>query len=252
METARFWNRVGHWFRGANQHDLEMDPGEVADDEPVAPSADDQAMAPPPVIDDDEIVAASTTRALRQRPTLERLEEEYRRVVNLMDSMHDHLASQAELSGRMERSLVRIADAVSRPPQAPEQQVELLTSISEAVTADAAATKRLEEALAHVPQIADSQRETMVSIGRQLTLANTTSERVAGSMDSVEAAVSRLGEVTDASARSTEGMREDAAVRDQQLTAMVEEQTRRFTLFAWSAIGLAVVAVVIGVVALLQ
>lgn len=252
METTKFWTRMGQWFKGSNQGGQDMDLGHDPDDDTIVPSADDKALDVSPDIDDDDIVSASIKPAPLQRPTLERLEEEYRRVVTLMDSMHDHLASQAELSGRMDRSLVRIAEAVSRPAQAPVEQVELLTSISEAVTADAAASKRLEEALSQVPQIADSQRETMVSIGRQLEVAHSTNERVVGSMDSVESALSRLGDVTDASTRSAESLRQDSAARDQRFSAMVEQQTRRFTLFAWSAIGLAVVAVVIGVVALLQ
>ena len=55
----------------------------------------------------------SRSRFSRSGPYLERLEEEYARVVNLMESIQTHLAAQAERSDIMARSLDRLAEGLA-------------------------------------------------------------------------------------------------------------------------------------------
>ncbi|UCC30178.1 MAG: hypothetical protein JSU86_18510 [Phycisphaerales bacterium] len=192
----------------------------------------------------------SRIRFSRSGPNLERLEEEYARIVNLMESIQTHLASQAERSDIMARSLDRLAEGLAQVPEASRRHLELLSTISEAATADAASAKRVEEGLVQLPQLADAQRETMVSLGRQLDLSRQTSERVADTMDQFREAVTKLSEATGASTRTLREMHQEAEVRDERAASLLQVQTRRLTMFAWSAIGLAVIVAVVGLIAL--
>ena len=207
----------------------------------------DGAIAP---ATDDSSSAMSKFRLSRTGPTLERLEEEYARVVKLMDAMREHMASQTQRGERMVDSLERLSGSLADAPSAARAQTELLTSICEAIGADAAAMKRVEASLSQIPTLADAQRETMVSIGRQLEVSSETNERVAGTMDEVRHAITKLGESTEASTKAVEKFRWDTAARDEKLGSLIQEQTRKMATFAWSAIALATVAAIIALVGL--
>ncbi len=196
--------------------------------------------------------AMSRLRLTRPGPNWERLEEEYGRVVNLMDAIQKHLASQDERSDMMVSSLDRLAENFKEMPQASRRHLDLLSGISEAVQADAASTKHVEEALSQLPQLADAQRETMVSIGRQLDLSRQTSEQVAGTMEGFQQAVTRLSETTEASSKALQEMRWDATAREERVATLLQKQTRWLLVFAWSAIALAAIAAVVGLIAILR
>jgi septation ring formation regulator EzrA len=195
---------------------------------------------------------ASKFRLSRSGPNLERLEEEYRKVVDLIDAIGGHLASQAQHSDRMARSLDRLAASLANVPETSQKQSELLTTIRDEVSADAACTKRVEECISQLPHIADAQRETMVSIGRQLDLSRDTSERVAATMGEFQQTIGKVGEATSASTKALQEMRWDASARDERITDLLAVQSKRFALFAWSAIALAAVAAAVGLVALFR
>lgn len=252
MESTKFWSRVGHWFRRP-QHS--PDRSRAARPRAAVHSSEEDALTH----DDAEspLARSPSSRAIRSRwsrpnPHLERLESEYARVVNLIDAIQGHLASQVEQSRNIAGSLERLAQGVSILPEASRQELELLTAISESVSADLASAKRLEENLAQLPQLADAQRQTMVSIDRQLDAARQADERLNGTMNGVGDSISKLREVADTSGKALQAIRWDASARDERMATLVQEQTKRITIFAWSAIGLAAVAALIGVIALLR
>ncbi len=180
-----------------------------------------------------------------------RLEEEYARVVNLVENIQRHLASQAEYTEKMARSLERLTENLGHVPETANKQLDTLVAINSVLAGEAASTRRIEENLSQLPRLADAQRETMVSIDRHLDSATQTNSRVVETLEGVDQSVGKLGEATDTSTKTIEKMRWDAAARDELVATLLQEQTRRLTMFAWSAIALASVAVVAGIVALL-
>ena len=194
----------------------------------------------------------SLLRRTKPNPQLERLEAEYAKVVNLIDAIQNHLASQAEQSRNIARSLERLAEGVSTLPDVSNRQLELLGSINESITADLDGKKRLEENLAQLPGLADAQREAMVSIDRQMDASRETHNRLAETLEGVGQSVARFGESSAGSSRVLELMRTDASAHAERVARLVEEQTRKFTIFAWSAIALASLAAVMGIVAFVR
>ena len=252
MEKAGFWFRVGHWFKPSGRG---RESRRTAAAEPFGDGSVDELGSAGPA--DFGLAREGTTSVAKLRRTrpgtyLERLEEEYARVVQLMGTIQEHLASQAERSDRMAQSLESLAESLAHTPEMAKRQLELLGSIGEQVAADAARAQRVEENLSQLPQIADAQRETMVSVGRQLDSARESSERVANTMKSVQEAVSGLGETTTASTKTLQEMRWDASARDERIANLLQEQGKRFSVFAWSVMGLALVLAVVGLIALLQ
>jgi len=196
--------------------------------------------------------AAPRFRLTRNASTIERIGEDHARVVRLIESVQVHLEQQGERGDLMARSLSRLAESLQHIPDASKTQLEALISIGQRLEADGASVRRVEENLSQLPRIADAQRETMVSIGRQLDLSRQTTEKVATTMDGFQEAVTQLGDATTASSKALQELRWDATAREERMAAILQEQTRRLTIFAIAAVGLAILAAVIGVIALIR
>ena len=254
MEQARFWSRVGLWFKKVGQS------SRSGRDEPYGDFTDEAGVAGPEVPPDalDEAAPAelarsdSKLRPARPAPTMERLAEEYARVVKLMDAIETHMASQDARSERVASALEQLAGSIGDQPQATQKQLDVLNDIRETVAAEAEGTRRVEEELAQLPNIADAQREAMVSIERQLDHHRETSAHIGSAVGDVGQALSGLCEVTDASTKTLEHMRSDSAARDERLALLVEEHSRRFSAMAWWVIGLAGIVAVTGLIALFR
>ncbi len=253
MAKPSFWSRMGQWVRASGRSEVHRSQSPVGGSYGAdsVSRAGGRGGAESPASQDDP-TPGFKIRPARPAPHLERLEQEYARVVNLVESIQSHLGSQAERSELIARSIDRLADSLGHLPEASKSQLDSLGKIHEEIAAQSAHARRLEESLSQLPQIADAQRETMVSIGRQLDLSRQTSEKVAGTLDGFQQAVTMLGEATAASAEALKEMRRDAAGREEHVASLLQSQTTRLTWLASVMIGFAVVAVVTGLIALLR
>ncbi len=245
MERSKLWSRVGGWFKPSTRSGGY---GDVSPDSAMLDSGSD--------LGEDHVEDAATRlsrmRLVKPAGNVERLEEEYARVVSLIESVQKHLEEQGPRSELIATSLERLADSLSHLPEASKTQLELLSTISRQMGEDGACAKRIEEALSQLPQLADTQRETMVSIGRQLDSSRETTERVASTLDGFQQEITQLGNTTGETARALEKIRWDASARDERLATVLQQQTKRLTAFAAAATALAVVAAAAAVVALYQ
>ncbi len=242
MQRATFWSRMGHWFRPSTK--LTTEEGD--------PMAGDGPIVSGELVMTEPSGAASKFRLNRSAAVLERLEEDHARVVRLIEAVQTHLQQQGERGESVAQSLARLAESLEHLPEASKTQLEALVAIGQRLEADGASFRRVEENLTQLPRIADAQRETMVSIGRQLDLSRQTSDKVGVTLDGFQQAVTLLGEATSASARALQDMRGESASREQRVASILEEQTRRLTMFAIAAVSLAALAAVVAVVALVK
>ncbi len=199
-----------------------------------------------------DAVSSARLPVARHETNLDRLEQGYANVVGLVESIQEHMESQGGRSERMAHSLDRLAVSLEGISGASKTQMDQLAGIGEELKSGTASTKRTEELLSHVPQMADAQRETMVSVGRQLDVLRQGNERGTESLVQLHEAIVRLSEATGASTTALKHMHVDSVAREERLTELLEEQTKRLTLFAWMAIAVAVTAMVLGLVALLR
>ncbi|MGD2109266.1 MAG: hypothetical protein PVI86_07725 [Phycisphaerae bacterium] len=178
------------------------------------------------------------------------MEEQTDRLARSIDELRTHLTAEAGNRERIAQVLDTVAAGLANAPDAATKQLESLTALREATAEQLVCLKRIEESLSQLPQIADAQRETMVSVARQLDLAREASEKAASTNAQCKEVLDRLGEATNASTKTLQEMRWDVSARDAQISSLLSEHTRRFTWFAWSAIGVATVAAILGLVAL--
>ena len=248
MGKTSLWSRVGDWLKSSNRPAEQHDDGQT--DAPV--QADSFPESDSPVVNEGRPPAVRRGLIRREPSSRERLEEGFAKVVDLVESIQEHFKIQDERGRRVVQSLDRMAESLTRVPEASKRQAELLTEIRAQLEAEGAGTKRLEETLAELPHIADAQRESMVSIGRQLDMMRGVSERSADAFSELQGSVAQLGEATTASTTALKHMHVDSAAREDRMVELLEGQTKKLTLFAAAAITLATVAAVVGVVALLR
>jgi hypothetical protein len=196
--------------------------------------------------------AAGKVTLARRDLHLDRLEERYTTVVDLAESIQKHLEQQGQRAERMAHSLDRLAAILEHMPEASQTHADLLSSINELMETDTASAERALELLSQIPQVADAQRETMVSIGRQLDVLREGGERGTDTLADLQAAVLKLGEVTETSSAALKHMHADSVTREERLADLIREQTSRLTLFASLAITVAAIAVVLGLVAVFR
>ena len=251
VEKATLWARVGHWLRPSAR------PGDPDRFAPTVPplgpiGGGGMASTDTGIIPSDGSSVSSKFRLARTGSAIDRLEEEYARVIRIVESVEKHLELQSERGESMAGSMNRLAESLEHMPETSKAQVELLSTMNHQMGVDGACVKRVEENLSQLPRLADAQRETMVSIGRQLDLSRQTGDRVATTLDGFQQAVTLLGEATGASAKALQEMRWNAAAREERVATLLQEQTRRLTFFAVAAVGASIVAAVIGIIALLR
>ncbi len=250
MEQATFWSRVGHWLKASRPGDSDrisqVAPSSLID---VPNTQTTIESSPAPV----EAGGSGTKlRLTRTGSAIERLEEEYTRVVNIVESVQKHLEQQGERAESMAGSLTRLAESLEHLPDTSKTQLEHLTRINHQMGVDGACVKRVEENLSQLPRLADAQRETMVSIGRQLDLSRQANDRVAATLDGFQQAVTLLSEATGTSTKVLQDIRWDASAREERVAAILREQTRRLTIFAAAAGAATIVVGLIGIIALLR
>ncbi len=251
MERATFWSRVGNWFRPSSGRD-EPDPFPPGDASIGSRGEGGTSTTDTGIMAADASSLGPKVRLARTTSAIERLEEEYARVIKIVESVQKHMELQSERSEAMADSLDRLADHLKHMPESSKAQVELLSTINHQMGVDSASLKRLDENLSQLPRLADAQRESMVSIGRQLDLTRQTGDRVGTTLEEFNQAVTHLGETTGASAKALQELRLNASAREERVAALLQNQTRRLTFFAVAALGASIVAAAMGLIALFK
>lgn len=253
VEKPRFWSRVGHWFRAPSRADgvgLETETDVALG--VAAPRSGDGDPSDHSLLSPDGSGLMSRLRWPARETSLARLQEDYNKVLGLVESIQRHLEVQEQRSASIAQSLERLAASLAHLPESSAAHRDILGSIGNEVESQTVVLQRLEDGLSQLPNLADAQRETMAVIGRQLDSTRQTGDRVIATLDGFQHAVSKLGDATTASTTVFREVHADASAREERMVAMLQEQTRRFTVFAMAAICVAVLAGVCGLVALLR
>ena len=139
MEKARFWSRVGGWLRRPDPPIEDVDESGMVQPFGFAPPATTaRPDSAPTDVSDETSKPLSRFGFARPGANLQRLEEEYGRLVKLVDAIETHLGAQAKQSEKMARSLDRLADNLSNPPETSREDIELLSTINESAASTAA------------------------------------------------------------------------------------------------------------------
>ncbi len=241
VERQKFWSRMGNWIKSPGRGALRADGAESA----VGEISRDHATG-------EEARTVGSGRVAHVPTPIERLEQQQSRVTVLVESMQEHMTSQAQRTDSIARSLEKLAESLSHLPESAQTQLGMLEKIGEEVVRGVGSARRLEDSLAQLPQLADAQREAMVSIGHQLEASRESNVGVSDALMGVRNVVSQVGESAAASTASLRDLRSDLATREQRVVHVLEDQASQRQHFAWVMIGLVTALLLVGIVALVR
>ena len=92
----------------------------------------------------------------------------------------------------------------------------------------------------------------MVGVGRQMDELRTSGEHNVAAVCSLGEAISGLDQSSAAASDALREIQRESASREDRLTDLLRDQNRRLTLFAYSALALAVMVSLVSLVALLK
>jgi ABC-type transporter Mla subunit MlaD len=224
---AGILSRMGSWFRHAGRSNGNRHGERYLGLNPRV----DQAEGEPP----ERRSARSTTadalvpqgpKVHRRDLSIERLQEEYERVVGLVESIHEHLERQEERSGALVVAVDGLARSLRDLPETARAQVQSLSAIHERLEQEAQRSSRVDQELTRLPGIAEASRQS--------------TERMATALDGFRGAVAKLGDSTCETTSALRQMHADAMAREERIVEFFRDHSRRFTWFAVGAICLAV------------
>jgi hypothetical protein len=257
MDKTNIWSRMGHWFKRTARPDS-FDSGEAAHVTPrprqpeSGPGASNQ-VSPVETAPDDPAEAGALARfRLSRGSSLERLEEEYKRIVGLIDEIQAHMSAQQQRTGAMAGSLETLVTSLRDLPALSQQQVDVLGQLQETASSQHGSMKRLEGELAQLPRLADAQREALVAVDRKLAESRQTSARMADALDALRSAVGRMSEASETSGKVLEKLHWDITAREDRMADLIEHQTQRLTILATAVGAVVLIGMIVGLFALFR
>lgn len=253
MPQQRMWSRIGHWLRSSNRPREEAEGTQTT--RVVDPQADglaelDLGLDSASCLEE-AIVPSTALRKPDKEPLLERLEDGYARVTNLVESIQAHMETQDQHRAETAQALTSLAASLQQLPGAAQAQTEALQRVEAQLEGQAVRGRKLEENLTQWPRLADAQRETLAAVGHELELNREAGSETRATLEGLGEAVQALGSATELTTATMSRLQTEAAEREQQLAQVLQERTSRLTWFVAGVTALAAVAIVIAVAALL-
>ena len=231
MEARTIWTRVGHWFRP-------MMRGTLTDHLPRTDG--DGLLEPVPNPNDGNGSKGLFPLSRRgNKQALLQLEQGYRKLTGLVDSIHRHLEARDERSRRVADALAQMARTVAQLPPAAQGQRDQLASVAEQLECSNRRLAGWDSTLKRVPELIEAQRETLSAVGEQFEASRSTNARVAESVADFSKAVGALEQTYGASVDTLKDLQRSLDNREERMTDMLAAQNRRFSRLLIGAVALA-------------
>ncbi len=229
MEQTTFWERVSAWFRpgGANVENS----GHAGRSRIAGGGLTDSADRFDAESEETGLTARGPLTAVRRRnreEALARLEDGFQRVVKLCDSLDVHFTLQEERTAEIADSLKHVAGDMSKLADAVGSQGDTLKAIVGQLESGNSRDERMEELCGHFSRMTEAQRQTLAQVAQQVEGARESDQEIAQSLGTFREAISSLSDSASASTESLKEMRVDAVTSNERLSALMEQQAKRF------------------------
>ncbi len=253
---ASVWGRMEHWFNPLGRDDtvplLAQSGYQLTERvEPIVVSGD-SPPSPPPVRSSPDS-GSFFWRMLDWRPgrkreqKIQQLQTGYDHVVDLVETLRDHLHQQNHRGDQMIELLTRLSTGVGELPSTVRDQGEALHEMAHQVQQSLSQTQAMTGLLRDLPDVARSQHEALRSISQQLERSGQGTTQLSEQMQAINLTIQRLGHASSDQVRILQEIHNTTQYQQIQLADLCREQTRRLTVLACLA-GVAVVVTVAAVI----
>lgn len=253
MSSVSIWTRLGNWLRssqGSGEESIEIQTESAS-----AHTAEDLTVVnepEPATVPEDEGTGLSPIgRWHRREQILQRLQEGYERVVELLSAIREHLDSDAEHSRQIDDSICQLSKTVGEWPASHERQRETLEEISKRIQDQCDQQQRLAAAVSEWPAAVGRQTETIDQVREEVRAGQESQSEVASSVGSLKKGLGVLADSARTSNRMFESLERKFDARDKALVDALETQTRKLKTLVGATLALSGLAAVAAIVAVL-
>lgn len=255
MEQKKLWSKMTGWLKPTARPMSADGAGSGGADGDGAGS--DGAFEPGANVDGGSSAASpifggGISKRRRNEVSLERLQEGHTKVIELIDSIQQHQGRQDVRAEEISSSLSNVARTLSNIDGASQAQTDRLTQIAEALQTGNERAGRWEETLAELPELARAQRDSLAAVAQQMEDAGERDSRMSSSLDSFREAVISLSDATTSSSVAVKSLQMSTLENHELVATLMKEQNKRFVMLFAVTLALVVIAIVAGMVALLQ
>lgn len=187
-----------------------------------------------------------------RQQTVEKLQAGYERLLNLCQTIDDHLQSQRQQGQQAADSLSQLTSSIQEVPTLLGQLGQRLDRIADQALKASSSTDRLSDAIDQLIPAQKSQNDLLSCVHRQLAESSQTNTQLAEVVVELKGAMHVLARSEQERSRVFEGLAQLIQQRDSDFSHMLREHTRTFK-WAWaSSLSVAVVAVAIAVIAIIR
>ncbi len=249
MEKITLWSRLGDWVR-QSRRSLGW-PGESNSENDSLGDADGHL----PGNGRQNGRNGNDARPWYRRGLRSRVAEvslETQRIAELLEAIGARIDQQQENAQSTHRAVDRLATVLSTVHDAMRSQTDLLMTVQRRLDGDAPILKQIQDGLFKLATIRETLLETMNSTARWADASQKSDEVLGAGIERMRQSIGQLSDASSSGLRSLDAVRSDLRDRFDELTATVSALNRRVSLFASSAAVLALLALIVGVIALLR
>ena len=247
MEQKKIWSRMKKWIRPASR-------GPAADDPLLRSSSVESVAAPKSTVQASEAEHATgggvLARLRRNDPAVEKLQQGYLQVIDLVESIQKHQQRQDTHAVEISSSLSRMADTLSAIDAGGREQAQKLLNIADELRAANQQAEKWSETFSEIPRLAEAQRQTLTDVARQMEAVGERDSQMAQSLDSFREAVTSLGDATTASTVAVKSLQMSTLESHERAAVLMREQNKRFMMLFVISLVLVATAIVTGLIAL--
>ncbi|MCF7958269.1 MAG: hypothetical protein K9M57_07475 [Phycisphaerae bacterium] len=237
MPKKTIWNRFGSWLRPGHH------PGQV--NEVVQHDAEGAIIGPGDIQNMAEEAPLSTLELRRERQLLA-MEENFTRLVDVLESMNENVIEQRKHSAELNSRMEFVVDTLSSLPDSTESQVVALKGMAEALQNQSQLHQRVAESLDSLPEQNIAQIEKLNEITQNLESSIVVQNRQADSLNNFDNSVQGMLDNSKAQTISMANIGKMLEDNEVHLQNMIVKQNTRFgwLMGVMAMLGIAAVAAI--------
>ena len=243
---TNIWPRMKAWFRNGSRKRGSDGSLQGTGSDPIMDFADDTVDPAA----NRHVAGAGLLKRRRNDAVLEKMQEGYGRVIELVDSIQKHQQQQDARAVEISSSLSTMAATLNAIDTTGKDQAEKLASIATELHVGNERSARWENALSEFPRVADAQREALSAVARQMEAVGQRDDQMSQSLESFQEAVTSLGDATTASGVAFSNLQMSTLENQERTTTLMKEQNKRFMMLFVVTLVLAGVAIAAGLIVL--
>ncbi|MBU0616104.1 MAG: hypothetical protein KKI02_00135 [Planctomycetes bacterium] len=163
---------------------------------------------------------------VRRRSAIERLDERYQRVLELIDAMRDHFEAQDCRAAEVTAGLERMGGTLDRLADTQQVQCEGIASIATRVNDAARSSAGLATMLAEMPASLQAQAQAVHAVARQMEATRAADAELTSSLQQFSHAADSLRDAGTAQVVSLQRLHETSRGQKESLQVFVRQQSR--------------------------